>query len=86
MYSVEEGTGRVFLSFSIDATCTNHLHSPWEGYETMVLTPVAAAAPPAVVQANVCAFPLWAQGSWQHLQVSQRCRITTDKILWILQS
>lgn len=69
MYSVEEDTGRVFLSFSIDATCTNHLHSPWEGYETMVLTPVDPASPPPVVQANVCAFPRWAQGSWQHLQI-----------------
>ncbi|XP_042243521.1 uncharacterized protein LOC121880398 isoform X2 [Homarus americanus] len=69
MYSVESATGRVFLSFSIDATCTNHLHSPWDGYETMVLTPVTPPAPPAVVHTTVCAFPRWAQGSWQHLQI-----------------
>lgn len=70
MYSVEEGTGRVYLSFSIDATCTNHLHSPWDGYETMVLTPVTPLAPPAIVHTNTCAFPEWAQGSWQHLQIN----------------
>ncbi|ROT66766.1 hypothetical protein C7M84_015192 [Penaeus vannamei] len=69
MYSVEETTGRVFLSFSIDATCTNHLHSPWDGYESMVLTPVTPPTPPAVVQTTACAFPEWAHGSWQHLQI-----------------
>ncbi|XP_047477451.1 uncharacterized protein LOC125031053 [Penaeus chinensis] len=69
MYSVEETTGRVFLSFSIDATCTNHLHSPWDGYESMVLTPVTPPTPPAVVETTACAFPEWAHGSWQHLQI-----------------
>ncbi|KAK7056584.1 hypothetical protein SK128_000487, partial [Halocaridina rubra] len=69
MYSVEETTGRVYLSFSIDATCTNHLHSPWDGYETMVLTPVTPLAPPAIVHTTTCRFPEWAQGSFQHLKI-----------------
>ncbi|CAL4076482.1 unnamed protein product [Meganyctiphanes norvegica] len=70
MYSVDEDTGRVFLSFSIDATCTNHLHSPWDGYESMVLTPVTAPAPPSIVHTHACGFPQWAQGSWQHLHIN----------------
>nr|XP_045585367.1 uncharacterized protein LOC123747308 [Procambarus clarkii] len=69
MYSVDAATRRVFLSFSIDATCTNHLQSPRDGYESMVLTPVTPPAPPAVLHTTACAFPRWAQGSWQHLQI-----------------
>ncbi|KAK8745085.1 hypothetical protein OTU49_000454 [Cherax quadricarinatus] len=72
MYSVESATGRVFVSFSIDATCTNHLHSPWDGYEAMVLTPLPPPTPPTILHTTACAFPRWAQGSWQHLQIDAK--------------
>ncbi|XP_076029973.1 uncharacterized protein LOC143018485 [Oratosquilla oratoria] len=69
MYAEEEGSSRIFLSFSMDATCTNHLHSPWDGYENLVLYPATPPVPPAVVHTTACAFPEWAQGTWQNLKV-----------------
>lgn len=72
MYDIDETTGVVHLSFSVDATCTNQLHSPWEGYETMVLQPKAVIQPPSEVKSHACTFPDWARGKWQHLEVSKK--------------
>ena len=70
MYDIDGVTGKVHLSFSRDATCTNSLHSPWEGAETMELTPVRHASPPPEVRAHSCTFPDWARGQWQNLKVN----------------
>lgn len=45
MYKVEEGTDIVYLSLSYDSTCFNKLHSAWEGYEMLVLTPTPPKPP-----------------------------------------
>ncbi|XP_045116252.1 uncharacterized protein LOC123507441 isoform X3 [Portunus trituberculatus] len=72
MYSVDQATQKVYLSFSIDATCTNHLHGPWDGYETMELFPLAPPSPPSVVLTTACDFPRWTEGAWQHLLIDAR--------------
>ncbi|XP_063845974.1 uncharacterized protein LOC135091863 isoform X4 [Scylla paramamosain] len=72
MYSVDPATQKVYLSFSIDATCTNHLHGPWDGYETMELFPLTPPSPPSVVLTTACDFPRWTEGAWQHLLIDAR--------------
>jgi len=72
MYDIDDVTGVVHLSFSADATCTNALHSPWEGFESMVLTPLLTTRPPAEVKDHACTFPDWAKGKWQNLEVRMR--------------
>ena len=69
MYHKDVDTGRVFVSFSTDSTCTNMLQSPWDGYETMVLTPFKLLSPPAPVHSHSCLFPLWANGEWKDMKV-----------------
>ena len=72
MYHHDSSEDRIYLSFSMDATCRNELHSPWEGYETMVLTPFTPPPNPPTAIAHQCVFPPWAQGQWQNLHISGR--------------
>ncbi|XP_018022674.1 uncharacterized protein LOC108678720 isoform X1 [Hyalella azteca] len=69
MYIEDETTGVINLSFSVDATCNNQLKSPYQGYETMVLTPRAVVQPPNEVKSHACVFPDWARGKWQNLEI-----------------
>ncbi|CAL4137486.1 unnamed protein product, partial [Meganyctiphanes norvegica] len=78
MYKVEEGSGRVFLSFSSDSTCINNLHSAWEGYETLVLTPEPPTPPSHQISTSTCAFPAWSQGVWEHVRVEGNMLTYTD--------
>ena len=50
MYKVEEESGVVHLTLSSDSTCINKLHSAWEGFETLVLTPTSPIDPAPEVQ------------------------------------
>nr|XP_045585186.1 uncharacterized protein LOC123747194 [Procambarus clarkii] len=79
MYKKEEdGTGRVYLSLSFDSTCINKLHSAWEGYETLVLTPTQPKAPVSEVASAGCTFPQWVQGQWENLRVEGNQATYTD--------
>ncbi|XP_042887996.1 uncharacterized protein LOC122263573 [Penaeus japonicus] len=80
MYKIEEGTGSIFLSLSYDSTCINKLHSAWEGYETLVLTPTAPKPPAAEATAAKCQYPDWAQGQWENLKVEGNQLTYTDLI------
>ena len=61
-------TGEIKFALSSDSTCTNHLRSPVEGYETMTLRPKAQKAWPSH-SSGQCELPEWAQGKWEHLHV-----------------
>ncbi|XP_042243526.1 uncharacterized protein LOC121880402 [Homarus americanus] len=78
MYKVEEDTGQVYLSLSYDSTCINKLHSAWEGYETLVLTPTPPKAPVSEASNAKCTFPEWAQGQWENLRVEDNQATYTD--------
>ncbi|XP_037775418.1 uncharacterized protein LOC119572388 [Penaeus monodon] len=80
MYKLEEGTGSIFLSLSYDSTCINKLHSAWEGYETLVLTPTPPKTPASEATAANCQFPDWAQGQWENLKVEGNQLTYTDLI------
>ena len=83
MYDIDEITGVVRLSFSADATCTNGLHSPWEGFETMVLTPLLVQQSPSAQKAHACTFPDWARGKWQDLEVRRfEFFVNLSKQIW----
>ncbi|XP_069943060.1 uncharacterized protein [Cherax quadricarinatus] len=78
MYKVEDGTGRVYLSLSYDSTCINKLHSAWEGYETLVLTPTPPTPPVSEAASAGCSFPEWVQGQWENLRVEGNQATYTD--------
>ena len=62
MYREDEATGRVFMAFSSDSTCSTDLHSASQGYETLALRRVPSNNWPPRVMAATCMFPPWAQG------------------------
>ncbi|XP_066938432.1 uncharacterized protein [Macrobrachium rosenbergii] len=78
MFHEEVGTGRVFLAFSEDSTCTNSLKSPRDGYETyeMMSTP-PPPLPPFVSQA-ACKFPKSLMGHWHHTYVADDTVVFKD--------
>ncbi|KAK8381580.1 hypothetical protein O3P69_018578 [Scylla paramamosain] len=77
MYKVDE-SGVVYLTLSSDSTCINKLHSAWEGFETLVLTPIPQDDPAPEVSAARCSFPPWAQGRWENLHVEGNKATYTD--------
>ena len=70
LYEENEMTGEIKFALSSDSTCTNHLRSPVEGYETLTLRPkLQKAWPSRFLGAENCDLPDWAQGKWEHLHV-----------------
>ncbi len=70
MYTEDEYTGQIKFALSSDSTCTNHLRSPGEGYETLALRPKPAKAWPShFVEEELCELPDWTQGQWEFLHV-----------------
>ena len=67
-YSEDEYTGEIKFALSSDSTCTNHLRSPTEGYETMALRPKAQSAWPSHLT-DSCELPEWVQGQWEYIHV-----------------
>ncbi|XP_022186189.1 uncharacterized protein LOC111045173 isoform X1 [Nilaparvata lugens] len=63
-------SGKVFIAFSSDSTCTSNLYNSTTGYETMVLTPSKEQEYPPKVLMSVCRLPAWMQGTWEHLTVN----------------
>jgi len=67
-YSEDEYTGEIKFALSSDSTCTNHLRSPTEGYETMALRPKAQGAWPSHLT-EFCELPEWVQGQWEYIHI-----------------
>jgi len=61
------------VALSSDSTCTNHLYSSQDGYETLHLEKVDPPPPPhsvaEVLDKNSCVFPQWMQGKWEGLSI-----------------
>ena len=59
------------MALSSDSTCTNHLRSATEGYETLTLNPRPQKPWPDHIQDEdeTCKLPDWAQGKWEHLHI-----------------
>lgn len=77
------------MALSSDSTCTNHLRSAKDGYETMTLEPRPLPPWPAHIRANQravpgvaggsCQMPDWVQGKWEHLHVQDGTLILKDQ-------
>ncbi|KAK8750038.1 hypothetical protein OTU49_015204 [Cherax quadricarinatus] len=78
MFREEAGTGRVFVAFSEDSTCTNGLYSPTDGYETYVLTSVPPPPLPPDVTSSSCTFPRSLRGHWHHTYVADDTVVFKD--------
>lgn len=68
LYEEDSTTGKIKFALSSDSTCTNHLRSPTEGYETLELRPSPQKSWPSHFT-EPCLLPEWAQGKWEHLHV-----------------
>jgi hypothetical protein len=68
LFEEDEYSGEIKFALSSDSTCTNHLRSPIEGYETLALKPIAHKPWPSHFT-EFCELPDWAQGKWEHLHV-----------------
>ena len=76
-YSEDEYTGHIKFALSSDSTCTNHLRSPTEGYETLALRPKSQKAWPKHLTEN-CELPEWTQGQWEYLHVQDGTVLLKD--------
>ena len=68
-YHQDEYSGEIKFALSSDSTCTNHLRSPTEGYETLALRPQLQKPWPTHFVGDVCDLPDWVQGQWEYLHV-----------------
>lgn len=71
IYKEDPETGLIHVALSSDSTCTNHLFSAQDGYETLHLekeevTPAEDEAHHAHPQ---CVFPDWMQGAWEGVTI-----------------
>lgn len=74
-------SGKVYLAFSSDSSCTSNLHNSTSGYETMVLTPLKEEEYPPKVLMSACKFPEWMQGTWVNLNVKGQIMSFADHSL-----
>ena len=74
LFKEDPDTGLTHVALSSDSTCTNHLYSAQDGYETLHLEKLYSDTQednnghegPTHAQ---CIFPEWLQGEWEGLQV-----------------
>lgn len=78
MFREEAGTGRIFIAFSEDSTCTNSLTSPKDGYETYELISIPSLPLPPSVGAANCTFPMSLMGHWHHTYVADNTVVFKD--------
>ena len=69
LYEEDNMTGEIKFSLSSDSTCSNHLRSATEGYETLSLNPMPMNPWPAHVRPRSCQLPEWSQGVWEHIHI-----------------
>ncbi|KAF4525297.1 hypothetical protein B566_EDAN014818 [Ephemera danica] len=78
----EDTTGSIYIAFSSDSTCTSDLRNAADGFETMILNPVAALSLPDRLEDNSCRFPSWAQGLWEYIEIKNNTLIYKDHTLF----
>ncbi len=76
LYREDESTGEISLALSSDSSCTNHLRTSADGYETLTLRPRAR---PTEWPGERCRLPDWAQGKWEHLHVDGDTIVLKDQ-------
>ena len=87
LYSEDPDTGEIKLALSSDSTCTNHLRSAADGYETLALRPRPMDPWPAHLQysaiagsvGGACELPEWVQGKWEHIHVQGGTLVLKDQ-------
>ena len=76
LFKEDPDTGLTHVALSSDSTCTNHLYSSQDGYETLHLEKLEPPPPPTTTTTieapsePTCYFPEWMQGKWENLQIS----------------
>ena len=76
LYEEDDVTGQIKFALSSDSTCSNHLKSSSDGYETLQLAPRPQKPWPSHLRrhprghgSHQCVLPSWAQGKWEHIHV-----------------
>ena len=75
------------MALSSDSTCTNHLRSPTDGYETLSLRPRPLPNWPSHLRhpaiegqaGGTCQLPEFSQGKWEHIHVQGGTLILKDQ-------
>jgi hypothetical protein len=78
LFKEDPDTGLTHVALSSDSTCTNHLYSSQDGYETLHLEKLEPATTktttsttePEVPSEPTCLFPEWMQGKWEDLTIN----------------
>lgn len=78
MYKQDPKTGKIEMALSRDSTCTNGLHNITSAFETMILKPKIERPWPAEVSFEMCSFPQWMSGDWEHVRVKSDTMIYKD--------
>ena len=88
LYEENDATGEIKFALSSDSTCSNHLKSSTEGYETLKLAPMPQKPWPSHVRngnqrhpranGGSVSFPSWAQGKWEHIHVQGSTMLLKD--------
>nr|XP_022915589.1 uncharacterized protein LOC111425658 isoform X1 [Onthophagus taurus] len=81
LFEKNEKTGIVKLALSRDSTCDGGLETASRGHETMELTPSPQEDSPWVAETEneVCRFPEWLQGQWEHVTVDRNTFVYRDQ-------
>ncbi|XP_072402400.1 uncharacterized protein [Diabrotica undecimpunctata] len=76
VYRQDPKTNKIQMALSRDSTCTTDLYNATSGFETFSLVPRVERPWPAEVSFEMCSFPQWMYGDWEHL------KIRSDTILY----
>ena len=69
------------MALSSDSTCTNHLFSAQDGYETLHLEKEEAVAAEDEASAHPqCVFPDWMQGAWEGVTIEGGEMVYRDEV------
>ncbi|EFN77066.1 hypothetical protein EAI_04213 [Harpegnathos saltator] len=79
IYDVDNKTGKTYMAFSSDSSCTRNLQNSTSGHETLILskTPNQKKVP-NYVKTHVATFPKWAQGVWEQALIVNGTMTFTD--------
>ena len=69
LFKEDPDTGLTHMAFSSDSTCTHHLYSAQDGFETLHLEKLQALEPERSLDEPTCTFPDWLQGEWEGLSI-----------------
>lgn len=66
------------MALSSDSTCVTDLVNATSGFETFVLQPKIEKTWPLEVSFEMCSFPKWMYGDWEHVRVRNNTMIYKD--------